>query len=187
MNMDIAGRLVERRKAAGFSQEDVAAKIGVSRQAVSKWECGESSPDTDNLIALANLYCVSIDDLLFADPKGIVAVHTVPTDDGENDAEEGTENGAESDPAAEGANEGSAWEAGAAFARDYFRSSRDAYEYDDGEDYVDISLENGVHVRDRAKGEEVHVGWDGVHVDCEDDNTHVHISFKQFFDALRKL
>ncbi len=64
MTLEIANRLVEYRKKHNLSQEDVAEKIGVSRQAVSKWERVEASPDTDNLIALANLYGVSLDELV---------------------------------------------------------------------------------------------------------------------------
>lgn len=64
MNIEIANRLVELRRAQSLSQEDLAARLGVSRQAVSKWERAESSPDTDNLIALAQLYGVSLDALL---------------------------------------------------------------------------------------------------------------------------
>ena len=52
MDLAMAQRLVDRRKAAGLSQEALAAQLGVSRQAVSKWERSESSPDTDNLIGL---------------------------------------------------------------------------------------------------------------------------------------
>jgi len=65
MNIEIANRLLELRKEKNFSQEELAEKIGVSRQAVSKWERAESSPDTDNLIELARLYEVSLDELLF--------------------------------------------------------------------------------------------------------------------------
>ena len=64
MNLEIANRLVEYRKKAGYSQEELADKLGISRQAVSKWERVEASPDTDNLIALANLYGVSLDELI---------------------------------------------------------------------------------------------------------------------------
>jgi len=64
MNVEIASKLVDLRKAKGLSQEALAEKIGVSRQAVSKWERAESSPDTDNLIALSKLYNVSLDDML---------------------------------------------------------------------------------------------------------------------------
>ncbi|MBT3318913.1 MAG: helix-turn-helix transcriptional regulator [Clostridia bacterium] len=64
MNVEIANKLVIMRKRSGLSQEALAEKIGVSRQAVSKWERAESSPDTDNLIALSKLYNVSLDDML---------------------------------------------------------------------------------------------------------------------------
>ncbi len=67
MNIEIANRLVELRKKNGLSQEELAEKLGLSRQAVSKWERAESSPDTDNLICLAKLYNVSLDDLLNTD------------------------------------------------------------------------------------------------------------------------
>lgn len=64
MTIENANRLAELRRAHNLSQEELAEKLGVSRQAVSKWERAESSPDTDNLIALAKLYGVSLDDLL---------------------------------------------------------------------------------------------------------------------------
>lgn len=64
MNLTIANRLVELRQSLGLSQEALASSLGVSRQAVSKWERAEASPDTDNLIALANLYDISLDALI---------------------------------------------------------------------------------------------------------------------------
>lgn len=64
MNLEIATRLAQLRKANGLSQEALAEKLGVSRQAISKWERAESSPDTDNLIALAELYGLTLDSLL---------------------------------------------------------------------------------------------------------------------------
>ncbi|MBE6143578.1 MAG: helix-turn-helix transcriptional regulator [Erysipelotrichaceae bacterium] len=64
MNIKTANRLCELRKAHNLSQEELAYKLGVSRQAVSKWERSESSPDTDNLIQLAALYNISLDELL---------------------------------------------------------------------------------------------------------------------------
>lgn len=64
MNIEIANRLVQLRKQHGFSQEELAARLGLSRQAVSKWERAEASPDTDNLILLSRVYGVSIDQLL---------------------------------------------------------------------------------------------------------------------------
>lgn len=56
--------LLTLRKLHRLSQETVAEKIGVSRQAVAKWESGETTPDINNCIALASLYDVSIDDLV---------------------------------------------------------------------------------------------------------------------------
>lgn len=64
MNIEIANRLVELRRKKGLSQEELADLLGVSRQAVSKWERAEASPDTDNLICLARIYGVSLDELL---------------------------------------------------------------------------------------------------------------------------
>lgn len=69
MNIEIANRLVNLRKANNLSQEALAEKLGISRQAVSKWERAEASPDTDNLILLARLYGVSIDELLKTDDE----------------------------------------------------------------------------------------------------------------------
>lgn len=64
MNIEIANKLVKLRKENGLSQEQLAQKLGISRQAVSKWERAEASPDTDNLIELAKLYHISLDELL---------------------------------------------------------------------------------------------------------------------------
>lgn len=64
MNIEIANRLVELRKSHGYSQEALAAKLGISRQAISKWERAEASPDTDNLMALAELYGTTLDALV---------------------------------------------------------------------------------------------------------------------------
>lgn len=64
MNIKTAERLRQLRKQHGFSQEELAEKIGVSRQAVSKWERAEASPDTDNLIELAEIYGITLDELL---------------------------------------------------------------------------------------------------------------------------
>lgn len=52
--MDFKERIFQARKAKGLSQEDLAEIVGVSRQAVSKWETGEAMPDTEKLIALCN-------------------------------------------------------------------------------------------------------------------------------------
>lgn len=52
------------RKQKGFTQEQIAERLGVSRQAVAKWERGETLPDIDNIIALADMYDVTIDSLV---------------------------------------------------------------------------------------------------------------------------
>ena len=62
--MILADKIAEERKKNGWSQEDLAEQLGVSRQAVSKWESGASDPSTTNLMALAKLYGVAAEDLL---------------------------------------------------------------------------------------------------------------------------
>lgn len=64
MDNKLGLNLQEIRKQNKLSQEALAEKLGVSRQAISKWERGESAPDTENLIALSRIYGVSIDELL---------------------------------------------------------------------------------------------------------------------------
>lgn len=61
-----ASNLKRLRTANGFSQEQVAEKLNVSRQAVAKWESGESLPDIFNCRALADLYDITVDDLFNA-------------------------------------------------------------------------------------------------------------------------
>lgn len=62
--MDLAERLAALRKRAGLSQGDVAERLNVSRQAVSRWETGFTVPSTDNLSRLGRLYGVTLDELL---------------------------------------------------------------------------------------------------------------------------
>ena len=62
----LAETLKEYRTRSGMTQEAVAEAVGVSRQSVSKWELGASEPSTTNLIALAELYNTSPDELLSA-------------------------------------------------------------------------------------------------------------------------
>ena len=63
-NSNLARNLSSLRKLHKYSQEEVAARVGVSRQAVAKWETGESLPDLVNCDALAQLYDVELSDLL---------------------------------------------------------------------------------------------------------------------------
>lgn len=60
----LAEALKARRTAHGMSQEQVAEALGVSRQAVSKWENGTAEPSTSHLLALAKLYEVEAGELL---------------------------------------------------------------------------------------------------------------------------
>ena len=91
MNIEIANRLVQLRKKNGLSQEELADKLGLSRQAVSKWERAEASPDTDNLICLAKLYGVSLDELLSTEQTTEEIVEDVASRREEEEKEEKTE------------------------------------------------------------------------------------------------
>lgn len=62
--MILADKITELRKKNGWSQEELADKLGVSRQAVSKWESAQSTPDLGRLLAMADLFSVSTDYLL---------------------------------------------------------------------------------------------------------------------------
>ena len=64
---NLPNNLYEIRRQAGLSQEEFAEKLGVSRQAVSKWERGEAYPDTENLIVISEMFGVTIDELLKSD------------------------------------------------------------------------------------------------------------------------
>ena len=56
------------RKERGFSQEELAERLDVSRQAVSKWESGQSYPETEKLIQISNLFGITVDHLLKDEP-----------------------------------------------------------------------------------------------------------------------
>ena len=157
MDLAMAQRLVDRRKAAGLSQEALAAQLGVSRQAVSKWERSESSPDTDNLIALAALYGMSLDELLYGETDGGV--------DGDGEASDET---VEAENSTDNARCGDKPLVDISLAHGIH-----VIDPDKGEE-VHVGW-NGIHVTNERKGEEVHVGPGGVHVDTlEDDGHSVH-------------
>ncbi len=182
MNVEIAQRLAARRKQAGLSQEALAEQLGVSRQAVSKWERSESSPDTDNLIALARLYGVSLDDLLYVDDELQDDVEFEAADRASERATgAGAARGAGIPSADEDVASATAAEADAKGTDDPTAGTEGAQSVSgkkapnvrigpggvhvlDGDDYVHVSWRDGVHVKDGKKGEEVHVGWGGIHV-----------------------
>lgn len=153
MNIETANRLVQLRKEHNLSQEALAEKLGVSRQAVSKWERAEASPDTDNLIMLAKLYHISLDELLQINSVGC--------------ANDDTVSGGETGEAAK--EERDVWEGEAETESE----SDSAQETDaDSEEYVHVGLD-GVHVK--GKDGEVHVGWRGIHVDDKKGGDNAHI------------
>ncbi len=61
--MNYGTRIYELRKQKAFSQEEVASKLGVSRQSISLWETNQASPAMENLIAIAKLFNVSLDEI----------------------------------------------------------------------------------------------------------------------------
>ena len=62
--MTFAQKLKELRNRAGMSQEKLAERVGVSRQAITKWETDKGAPEMENLLALSDLFGVSVDELL---------------------------------------------------------------------------------------------------------------------------
>ena len=62
--MNFSDNLIKLRKGKGWSQEELADKLGLSRQAISKWEVGTSKPDIDNVIKISKLFEISIDELV---------------------------------------------------------------------------------------------------------------------------
>lgn len=67
--MSLGGKIKEQRKHSGLSQEKVAELVGVSRQAVTKWETGQSAPSTENLFKLAEIFGTTVDMLLDSDKQ----------------------------------------------------------------------------------------------------------------------
>jgi len=62
--MEFNNKLYELRKQKGFSQEELANRLNVSRQTVSKWEVGDSTPDMEKLVAMSDLFGISLDELV---------------------------------------------------------------------------------------------------------------------------
>ena len=62
--MKLSEKILYYRKKAGLSQEELAGRVGVSRQAVSKWELGDAAPEVDKLRALAREFGITVDELL---------------------------------------------------------------------------------------------------------------------------
>lgn len=88
--MEFREQLMELRKQRGWSQEQLGAKIGVTRQTVSKWETGDTTPELAKLIELSSLFEISVDRLIgieeprirrlyiFMRPDGIMNIRVKP-------------------------------------------------------------------------------------------------------------
>ncbi len=70
--------LVQMRKIFQMTQEDIAEKLGVTRQSVAKWEAGDSVPDLDKCKQLADIFGVSLDDLANYEPDENLGLATPP-------------------------------------------------------------------------------------------------------------
>ena len=74
--MEIGNKIMELRKKNGLSQEELAEKIGVARQTISKWELGETSPDLKQSKELSKIFKVSLDELVDNDIKDVLVEKT---------------------------------------------------------------------------------------------------------------
>ena len=69
--MELGKQVYELRKKANLSQEQLAEKVGVSRQTISKWELGETAPDIKQAQVLSQVFSVSLDELTGNDTKEV--------------------------------------------------------------------------------------------------------------------
>lgn len=166
MNIEVANRLCELRKSKKLSQEQLAEKIGVSRQAVSKWERGEASPDTDNLIALAEIYDVSIDEILTGKSR-------INNDNKLDDSGGADENSTQKNE----------------YENNGYKKSKVSFKnginINEDNEYVHVGFD-GIHVEDK-KGTKVHIDAGGVFVEENGDtkaytDEHGHIFYKDYND-----
>ncbi len=78
--MEIGKKIMELRKKKGLSQEELAEKVGVARQTISKWELGETSPDLKQSKELSKIFNVSLDELVDNDIKNVLIEKTSNTE-----------------------------------------------------------------------------------------------------------
>ena len=78
--MEIGKKIMDLRKKSGLSQEELAEKVGVARQTISKWELGETSPDLKQAKELSKIFNVSLDELTDNDIKNILVEKTSNTE-----------------------------------------------------------------------------------------------------------
>ena len=137
MNIVTANRLLQYRKLNNLSQEELAEKIGVSRQAISKWERAEASPDTDNLVLLAEVYGVTLDELLRGEDEPV---------------KNNKEKAAAHEP-----------DENTTYVKEDRVSFKHGFHTESDGDKVDISLKRGIHVESKD-GTSVHIDKHGVNV-----------------------
>ena len=78
--MEIGKKIMDLRKKNGLSQEELAEKVGVARQTISKWELGETSPDLKQSKELSKIFNVSLDELTNNDIKDVLIEKTSNTE-----------------------------------------------------------------------------------------------------------
>ena len=78
--MEIGNKIMELRKKNGLSQEELAEKVGVARQTISKWELGETAPDIKQSKELSIIFNVSLDELVDNDIKSVLVEKTSNTE-----------------------------------------------------------------------------------------------------------
>ena len=78
--MEIGNKIMNLRKKRGLSQEELAEKVGVARQTISKWELGETSPDLKQSKELSKIFNVSLDELADNDIKDVLVEKTSNTE-----------------------------------------------------------------------------------------------------------
>ena len=78
--MEIGKKIMDLRKKKGLSQEELAEKVGVARQTISKWELGETSPDLKQSKELSKIFNVSLDELVDNDIKDVLVEKTSNTE-----------------------------------------------------------------------------------------------------------
>ncbi len=179
MNIELANRLKIFRQNAGLSQEELAVKLNISRQAVSKWERGEASPDIENLVVLSRLYNVTVDELLTGessqDGKDERKNSGESRDERQNEKNEQTcENG---EPQGEYENTESCEDEQpeqSTSKKDYVHINPfdGIHVHTVDGDHVDISFKDGVRVHSKD-GDDVDISASGVHVNNDDWKDHI--------------
>lgn len=81
--------ILRRRKAMGMTQEELASRMGVSRQSVAKWETGQSSPDIDRLALLRDVLQTSLDELIVPVGRDPIPTPAPPAEDSVRPAQAG--------------------------------------------------------------------------------------------------